>query len=76
MAADVHSQYVHPQHPPDKEYRDDGPRDVNYPVAGCFRFSEIEHTAMVAGPAQVTVDEKSPSQSCNTRPEDPVEAAR
>jgi hypothetical protein len=57
MAADVHSQYVHPQHPPDKEYRDDGPRDVNYPVAGCFRFSEIEHTAMVAGPAQVTVDE-------------------
>jgi hypothetical protein len=46
----VHSQYVHPKHPPDKEYRDDGPRDVNYPVARCFRFPKIEHAAMVAGP--------------------------
>src|SRR5579872_852401 len=67
MAADgARSEYVHPQHPPDKEYRDDGPRDVNYPVASCFRFPKIEHTAMVAGPAQVTVDGKSPSQSSNT----------
>jgi hypothetical protein len=24
---------------------------VNDPVASCFRFSEIEHAAMVAGPA-------------------------
>jgi hypothetical protein len=47
----MHSQYVHPQHPPDNEYRDDGPRDVNDPVASCSRFSEIEHAAMVAGPA-------------------------
>ena len=45
-----HSQYVHPQHPPDKEYHNDGRRDVNDPVASCFRFSEIEHAAMVAGP--------------------------
>jgi hypothetical protein len=45
----VHSQHVHPKHPPDKEYRDDGPRDVNYPVASCFRASKIEHAAMVAG---------------------------
>jgi hypothetical protein len=50
----VHSQYVYPKHPPDKEYRDDGPRDVNYPVASCFRFPKIEHAAMLAGPAQVT----------------------
>jgi hypothetical protein len=49
----VHSQYVHPKHPPDKEYRDDGPRDMNDPVASRFRFAKIEHTAMVAGPAQV-----------------------
>jgi hypothetical protein len=44
------SQYVHPQHPPDKEYRDDGAHDVNDPVASRFRFSEIEHAAMVSGP--------------------------
>ena len=42
-------QDVHPYHPPDKEYRDDGPGNVNDPVAGCFRFSKIEHSAMVAG---------------------------
>jgi hypothetical protein len=46
----VHSQHEHPKHPPDKEYRDDGPRDVNYPVTSCFWFSKIEHAAMVAGP--------------------------
>jgi hypothetical protein len=51
----VHSQYVHPQHPPQKEYRDDGPRDVNDPVASRFRFAKIEHAAMVAGPAQVAI---------------------
>ena len=49
----MRSEYVHPKHPPDKEYRDDGPRDVNYPVASCFRFPKIEHAAMVAGPEQV-----------------------
>ena len=48
----MHSQHVHPEHPPDEEYRDDGSRDVNDPVARCFRFSKIEHAAMVAGPAQ------------------------
>ena len=48
----MHSQYVYPKHPPDKEYRDDRPRDVNCPVASCFRFSKIEHAAMLAGPAQ------------------------
>ena len=45
--------YVHPQHPPDKEYRDDGPGDVNDPVANCFWFSEIEHWVMVAGFTQL-----------------------
>jgi hypothetical protein len=48
----VRSQYVHPKHPPDKEYRDDDPRDVNYPVASCLRFPKIEHAAMVAGSAR------------------------
>jgi hypothetical protein len=47
----LRSQYVHPKHPPDKEYRDDGPRDMNDPVASCFRFPKIEHAAMVAVPA-------------------------
>ena len=51
----MHSQYVHSKHPPDEENRDDGPRDVNYPVASCFRFSKIEHAAMVAGPANCGV---------------------
>ncbi len=46
----MHSQDVHPKHPPGKEYRDDGPRDVNYPVASRFRFPKIEHAEMVAGP--------------------------
>ena len=49
----MHSQYVHPKHPPDKEYREEGPRDVNYPVASCFRSPKIEHAAMVAGPRGV-----------------------
>ena len=39
----AHSQHVHPKHPPDEEYRDDGSRDVNYPVARCFRFPKIKH---------------------------------
>jgi hypothetical protein len=43
------SQYVHPKHPPDQEKRDNGPRNMNYPVARCFRFSKIEHCGMVAG---------------------------
>jgi hypothetical protein len=45
----THSEYENPKHPPDKEYRDDGSRDVNDPVARCFRFPKIEHAAMVAG---------------------------
>jgi hypothetical protein len=49
----VRSQHVHPKHPPDKEYRDDGARDVNYPVARGFRLTKIEHAAMVAGLARV-----------------------
>ena len=47
----MHLQYVHPKHPPDKEYRDNAPRDVNYPVASCFGFPKIEHAAMAAGSA-------------------------
>jgi hypothetical protein len=51
----VRSQYVHPEHPPDKEYRDDGPRDVNYPVARGFRLPKIEHGAMVTGAPQMAL---------------------
>jgi hypothetical protein len=40
-------QYERSQHPPDKEYADDGSGDVNYPVTNCFRFSKIEHSGMV-----------------------------
>jgi hypothetical protein len=45
----VRSQDVHSKHPPDEEYRDDSPRDVNDPVANCFRLAKIEHAAMLAG---------------------------
>lgn len=48
-----HSQYVNPKHPPDKKYRDNDPRDVNYPVASCFRLPKIEHVAIVAGPRNI-----------------------
>jgi hypothetical protein len=50
----LRSQYVHPKHPPDQEYRDDATNDVNDPVASCFRLSKIEHAPMVAVPAPVT----------------------
>ena len=49
----VQSQYVHPKHPPDQEYCDHGPRDVNDPVANCFRLPKVEHWAMVAGIASL-----------------------
>ena len=51
----MHSYYEHPKHPPNKEYRDDGCRDVNDPVARCFRFPKIKHSAMVAGPGQAAL---------------------
>ena len=41
----VYSQDVHPQHPPHEKQGNDGPHDVNYPVANRFRFSKIEHAA-------------------------------
>lgn len=44
-----HSQDIHPQHPPNEEYRDDGSRDVYYPIPSCFGFAKIEHMRMVAG---------------------------
>jgi hypothetical protein len=44
------SKNEHPQHPPDKEKRDDATRDMNDPIASRPRFAEIEHAAMVAGP--------------------------
>src|SRR5580700_2623543 len=52
--ARLYLQNVQPKHPPDKEYRDNRPCDVNDPVASCFRLPEVEHAAMVAGPAQAT----------------------
>ena len=50
----LHSQHVHPKHPPDQKYRDNTPNDVNDPVASRLRFSKIEHAPMVAVPAPVT----------------------
>jgi hypothetical protein len=55
MGFERRSQYEHPKHPPDKEYRYDGSRDANYPVASCFRFPKIEHAARVAGPVLVAL---------------------
>src|SRR6476620_9287083 len=52
----AHSQYEHPKHPPDKEYRDDGAGDVNDPIASCLWLTKIEHAAMVAGPGDVHRD--------------------
>ena len=47
------SEYVYSKHPPHKKDRNDGPRNVNKPVSRGFRFSKIEHAAMVAGPRRV-----------------------
>jgi hypothetical protein len=41
-------EHVNPQHPPDKQYRDDRPSDMDDPVADRFRFAEIEHDGIVA----------------------------
>jgi hypothetical protein len=41
-------QHIEPQHPPDKEYCNNGSGDMNDPVANCFRFAEIEHDGIVA----------------------------
>jgi hypothetical protein len=41
-------QHIDPQHPPDKQYCNDCPSDMNDPVASCFRFAEIEHDGIVA----------------------------
>lgn len=49
LGSEWHSQDIHPQHPPNKEDRDDGARDVYYPIASCFGFAKIEHLRMVAG---------------------------
>ena len=38
-------EHIESKHPPDKEYCDNCPRDVNYPITNCFRFAEIEHGA-------------------------------
>ena len=46
----VHSQHVHPKHPPDRKDGDDGSRNVNYPVASGFWLAKIEHVPMGAGP--------------------------
>lgn len=40
-------QHIEPQQPPDKEYCNNCPCDMNDPVASCFRFAEIEHDGSV-----------------------------
>ena len=54
-------QHIETQHPPDQEYRDAGPHDVNYPVASCLRLPKIEHVAMVAGPERGPPSSSLPS---------------
>src|SRR6202521_5125632 len=41
-------QHIESQHPPDKEYCNDRPRNMDDPVATCFRIAEIEHDGIVA----------------------------
>jgi len=62
------SQYVQPKHPPDKEYGEDGPRYVNYPVASRFRFPKIEHAAMVAAPNRVVGDKSDVTPTTTKSP--------
>src|SRR5690348_14781207 len=42
-------QHVRAKHKPDKEQSDDGPGDVNDPIACGFRLAKVEHGAMLAG---------------------------
>ena len=41
-------QHIESQHPPNKEYRYNCPRNMDDPVATCFRIAEIEHHGIVA----------------------------
>ena len=41
-------QHIESQHPPNKEYRNNCPGNVDDPVATCFRIAEIEHDGIVA----------------------------
>jgi hypothetical protein len=41
-------QHIDSQHPPDKEYRNNCPRNMDDPVATCFRIAKIEHDEIVA----------------------------
>src|ERR1700687_1492401 len=41
-------QHIESQHPPDKEYCHNRPRNMDDPVATCFRIAEIEHDGIVA----------------------------
>jgi hypothetical protein len=60
-------QDVHPEHPPDEEYCDDASGYVNDPVAGGFRFSKIEHSAMVAVPPRNERAGARVSDNCHQR---------
>jgi hypothetical protein len=41
-------QHIESQHPPDKEYCNNRPRNMDDPVATCFRIAEIERDGIVA----------------------------
>src|ERR1019366_10174057 len=41
-------QHIESQHPPNKEYRNNCPGNVDDPVATCFRIAEIELDGIVA----------------------------
>lgn len=58
---------VNAQHPPDKEYCDDSPRDMDDPVANRFRGAEVEHAAMVAGNPRLVEMARMQLVVCGTR---------
>jgi hypothetical protein len=41
-------QHIELQHPPDEEYRNNRPCDMNDPVSQGLRFTEVEHDGIVA----------------------------
>ena len=49
-------QHIDSQHPPDEEYCNNCPCDVNDPVACCLRFAEVEHDGILA---------RAQTRSCN-----------
>jgi len=48
IETDGHYRHIESQHPPHKEYCNNCSRNMDDPVATCFRIAEIEHDGIVA----------------------------